>query len=55
MCEKALNLAKDNTQGIKQDKIRQYKYHSRQKMGYIEFGGKVGTKTLRCCFARKNT
>ena len=45
MCEKTLDLAKDNNKEIKQDEIRPYKYHSPQKMGYNEFGGKVGPKS----------
>ena len=33
MCEKTLDLAKDNTKEIKQDKIRPYKYYSPKKKG----------------------
>ena len=55
MCEKILDLAKDITKVRKQDKIRSYKYHPPEKMGYNEFGAKWDPKALRCCFARKKT
>ena len=46
MCEKTLDLAKDNTKEIKQDKIRPYKYRVPQTMGYNEFGRQSGTQQL---------
>ena len=45
--QKILNLAKDITKEIKQDKIRQYKYHPPQKVGYNELWGKVGPKSCQ--------
>ena len=53
MCEKPLDLAKDNTKKIKQDKIGPYKYHSPQIMGYNVFGGKVGPKSSQVLFFKK--
>ena len=50
MRKKILDLAKDITKEIKQDKIRSYKYHPLQKMGYNEFGGKVGPKSPQVLF-----
>ena len=51
--KKILDLAKDITKEIKQDKIRPYKYYSPQKMGYNEFGGKVGPNSFQVLFCKE--
>ena len=50
---KTLDLAKDNNKEIKQDKIRPYKYHSPQKMGYNEFGGQTDPNSSQVLFCKE--
>ena len=51
MCEKMLELTKDNSKEIKQYKLRPYKYHSPQNMGHNEFG--VGPKSFPVLFSKE--